>query len=221
VGLLHWPSERTLRDYSNFFKNKPGFMDEIDEQLMKEVSPTLPTSRRYVALLIDEMKVMEGLVFNKHSGEIIGFTSLGEINDELLRVEQDEQQPMMAKHVLVLMVRGLMFKLKFPYAHFGTQDATGDVLFPIVWEAVRRLEARELGVLCITADGASTNREFFRMHHDKKDPQTLYKTCNLYSPENRWLYFISDPPHLMKTVRNCWSHSGKDGSRHMKVKFNS
>jgi hypothetical protein len=77
-GFVTLPSERTLRDYSNYFKNKPGFMDEIDEQPMKEVSPILPTSRRYVALLIDEMK--EGLVFNKHSGEIIGFTSLGEMS---------------------------------------------------------------------------------------------------------------------------------------------
>lgn len=30
----------------------------------------LPESRKYVALLIDEMKVKEGLVFNKYSGEI-------------------------------------------------------------------------------------------------------------------------------------------------------
>lgn len=74
-------------------------------------------------------------------------------------------------------------------------------------------------VLCITADGASSNRKFFRMHYNKKDPQTFHKTRNIYSTDNRWLYFISDPPHLLKTVRNCWSHSGKDGTRHMKVKY--
>lgn len=105
------------------------------------------------------------------------------------------------------MVRGIMFKLEFPLAHFGTRD-----------EAIRRLEARELKVLCITADGASPNRRFFRMHYSKKDPETFfYKSRNIYSPDNRWLYFVSDPPHLIKTVRNCWSHSGKDGTRHMKV----
>ena len=64
------------------------------------------------------------------------------------------------------MVRGIMFKLEFPLAHFGTRDAAGDILFPIVWEAIRRLEARELKVLCITADGASPNRKLFRMHED-------------------------------------------------------
>ena len=66
------------------------------------------------------------------------------------------------------------------------------------------------GPLCVTADGASPNRKFFRMHFNKKDPQSLYKTPNVYSPDNRYLYFISDPPHLLKTVRNCWLHSGID-----------
>ena len=190
-GFVKLPSERTLRDYTNYFTNKPGFMDEVDEQLMSEISPNLPASRRFIALLMDEMKVKEGLVYNKYSGEIIGFTNLGDINDQLLQIEQGGEQPTVAKHVLVLMVRGIMFKLEFPLAHFGTRDAAGDILFPIVWEAIRRLEARELKVLCITADGASPNRKLFRMHCGKKDPETFfYKTRNIYSPDNRWLYLF-------------------------------
>lgn len=192
-------------------------MDEVDDQLEGEIPSSLPASRRFVAVLIDEMKVKEGLVFSKHSGEVIGFTKLGEINDELTRIEQDSELTPVAKHVLVLMVRGLLFRLNFPYAHFGTRDATGDILFPIIWEAIRRLEARELKVLCVTADGASPNRKFFKMNNSKQNQEICYKCRNFYSPDNRWLFFISDPPHLMKTVRNCWSHSGKDGSRHMKV----
>ena len=35
------------------------------------------------------------------------------------------EQPTMAKHLLVLMVCGVMFKLKFPYAHW---DVTGNIL---------------------------------------------------------------------------------------------
>lgn len=164
------------------------------------------------------MKVKEGLVFNKHSGEVIGFTNLGNVSDELLQLEKEGEQPTIAKQILVLMVRGLMFKLQFPYAHFGTRGVTADVLFPIVWEAIHRLETHEVKVLCVSADGASSNRKFFRMHYHNKDPSThSYKTRNVYSPENRWLYFISDPPHLVKTIRNCWSHSGSYGTRHMKV----
>ena len=53
-----------------------------------------------------------------------------------------------------------MFKLNFPYAHFASRGATGDMLFPLVWEAIRRLESSEIKVLCVTADGASPNRKF-------------------------------------------------------------
>ena len=199
-------------------KNKPGFQDEVDQQLLHEIPKGLSESRRYVAVLVDEMKVKEGLVFSKHSGEIIGFTNLGNINDELLRLETGEQ-PAVAKQILVLMVRGLLFKLEFPYAHFGTRGVTADVLFSILWEAIHRLEANELKVLCVTANGAIPNRKFFRMHYVKKDSSTyLYKVRNVYSPENRWLYFVSDPPHLIKTIRNCWSLSGIiHGTHHMKM----
>ena len=134
------PSERTLRDYTNYFKNKPGFQDEVDQQLLDEIPKVVSESRRYVAVLDDEMKVNEGLIFSKHSGEIIGFINLGNINDELLRLETGEQ-PAVAKQILVLMVRGLLF----------TRGVTADVHFPIVWEAIHQLEAHELKVLCVTS----------------------------------------------------------------------
>ena len=111
------------------------------------------------------------------------------------------------------MVRGLLFELEFPYAHFATEDLTADILFPIVWEAVRLLESGGLRVLCITADGASSNRKFFKMHGSD------YKTPNPYSSDGRSIDFISDPPHLIKTVRNCWASSGENGTRHMMVNF--
>ena len=40
-----------------------------------------------------------------------------------------------------------------------------------------------------------------------KDGEVVYKTVNVYSQEKRPLFFISDVPHLIKTVRNCWSNS--------------
>lgn len=164
-GFLKLPSERTLRDYTNYFNNRPGFQDETDQQLFSEIPVSLSKSKRFIALLLDEMKVKEGLVFNKHTGEIIGYTSLGDINDDLLRLEQEGERPLVAKYILALMVCGILFKLEFPYAHFATRGATGDLLFPMVWEAVRRLEARELKVMCVTADGASPNRNFFELFY--------------------------------------------------------
>ena len=86
-----------------------------------------------------------------------------------------------------------------------------------MWEAIRRLESSGLKVLCITADGAGTNRKLFCMHYNPKECTSSYKTKNSYSSDDRWLYFVADPPHLVKTIRNCWSHSGTNGSRLMQV----
>ena len=62
------------------------------------------------------------------------------------------------------MVRGILFSLEFPLAHFSTVGVTGDYLFTIVWEAIRLLETADLKVLCVVCDGASPNRKYFRMH---------------------------------------------------------
>ncbi len=145
TGFVKLPSERTLYDYTHYFRNKVGFQDEVNQQLVEEVAKlSLPSSRRFVALFIDEMKIKEGLVYNKHTGKIVGFTSLGDLNDDLLKLVQDSEQPQVAKQLLTFMVRGILFNLNFPYAHFASygatgDGATGDILFPLVWEAICRL----------------------------------------------------------------------------------
>ena len=221
-GFIQLPSERTLRDYTHFFKSAPGFHSDLNEQLKKEaVIESLPESQRFVALLIDEMKIKEDLVYDKYSGHVLGFISLGDLSDTVTRLEQgcdaEVLHPTLAKYILVLMVRGIFFRLEFPYAHFGTDGATADFLFPIIWEAIRQLEGIGFKVICVTGDGASPNRKFFRMHGEKGN--LIYKTHNPFADqkEKRSLFFVSDPPHLIKTTRNCWSHSGYGGTRLMSV----
>ena len=222
-GFVTLPSERTLRDYTNVFQSKTGFQAEVNAQLLEESKVReLPEEKKYCGLVIDEMKVKENLVYDKFTGAVTGFVSLGNINDELLELERqcrDEvNQAPMATHLLVLMVRGIFFRLQYPYAHFATRAITAEMLFPIAWEAIRQIEAIGLKVIFITADGASANRRFFKMHKGLNDSAPIYKTINIYSgPEKRPLFFYSDPPHLMKTTRNCWSHSGMNGTRLMTV----
>lgn len=50
-----------------------------------------------VIIILDEMHIREDLVFDKHSGALIGFTNLGEVNSHLLAYEhsisQSEKSP--------------------------------------------------------------------------------------------------------------------------------
>ncbi len=228
AGFIKLPSERTLRDYTNYFEHEPGFQNEILKQLRKESKlADLPDSKRFCGIIIDEMKIREGLVYCKQTGDITGFCNLGSINDDLSELERNQCDvtPKIAKQMLVIMIRGIFFKLEFPLAHFSTGDLTGEQTFPIVWEAVRRVESIGLKVIFITGDGASHNRKFFKYHRASNEALGLadkvcYRTKNRYSPKlDRWIYFFSDPPHLVKTARNCLQHSGFGGTRLMTVSY--
>lgn len=210
-GFVKLPSERTLRDYTHFFKNQPGFYPDLNLQLKKEAAiESLPQSKHYVSLVVDEMKIREDLVYDKNSGHIIGLTSLGDIGDLLSEMEQKCQgnttHPPVSQYILVLMVRGIFLKLEFPYAHFATRGITADTLFPIVWEAVRELESIGCKVISVTADGASANRKFFCMHGTQSGNNLVYKTYNPYADpkEKRPLFFVCDPPHLIKTTEKLF-----------------
>ena len=102
------------------------------------------------------------------------------------------------------MVRGLYGKLNYPYAQFACDSLCGEQLFNPVWEAIARLERLGFHVLTLTCDGTSPNQRFWKLHSD--DDMT-YKVPNPYASTPRDLYFVSDPPHLLKTIRNSWFNS--------------
>ena len=71
-----------------------------------------------------------------------------------------------------------------------------------------------LQVVAAVSDKASPNQKFIRMH--KLDEGLTYKTKNLLSPD-RDILFISDPPHLLKTLRNNLSSSTTGGTKYLWV----
>ena len=214
-GVITLPSQRTLRDYTRWIESGVGIQPEVTAQLVQEAKkPTHQEDlRSHVAVVIDEMKVKEGLVYDKHKSQVVGFVNLGDVNNQLLAFEQQlengERNHHVAKQMLVFMVRGIFSKLTFPYAQFATTGITADFLYPLLWDVIRHLECAGFKVISVTGDKASANRKLFRMHSTCSfDQDTVtYKVRNPYSKEERFLFFFSDVPHLIKTVRNCWSNS--------------
>lgn len=93
-------------------------------------------------------------------------------------------------------------KLQFAYAQFPCLSICGYHLYDIFWEAVERLQRCGFEVVACICDGLSANWTFFKLHGTDK---AQYKVLNPYSEEKHSIYFFSDPPHLLKTTRNCWA----------------
>lgn len=232
-GCLKLPSQRTLRDYTYYTKAAIGFSKEVDKMLKEaaEISTCEPR-QLYTLLALDEMHIREDLVYDKHSGALVGFANLGDINMHLqayehsLLGESPTSEPL-AGTMMVFMVRGLFSKLQFAYAQFPCCQVTGDLLYDPFWEAVYRIErcglkvrsVRDLVKCCTykfythsyccplqvlgaTLDGNAVNRRLIKLHPSPVDG-VVYKVLNPFATDGRSLFFYSDPPHLVKTARNC------------------
>ncbi|XP_022799506.1 uncharacterized protein LOC111337464 [Stylophora pistillata] len=205
--FLTLPSQRRLKDYRNAIKPQRGFNEQVIEEL-KTISNAYFDVQRYVVLLFDEMKVQANLVMDKVTGELIGFTDLGDPNVNFAVLEKAYE---IAFHILLFLVHGMCTELKFAFAHFSMREVTAVQIMPIFWEAVCILETNcNLWVIGATSDGASQNRKLYRLHKlldGGSDKDVCYRTINLFA-RHRYLYFFADAPHLIKTTRSCLLHSG-------------
>ena len=67
-GVIKLPSQRTLRDYTYYTKTTAGFSTDVDQQLIDIAKiKTCPEREKYVVMIMDEMHIREGLVWNKHA----------------------------------------------------------------------------------------------------------------------------------------------------------
>lgn len=168
-GCLSLPSERTLRDYTYYNETQIGFSTDTDKELLSLVKNYEPW-KMLMCLSMDEMYICEGVVYDRKTGQIMGFTDLGDITNHLaryiweeftemhryidtvhsLRLEREatSESPFdnVAKTMLVLMVRGLCSSLQFPYAQFACRNLKAEHMYRPVVEAICRLERLGLKV---------------------------------------------------------------------------
>ena len=203
-GCIQLPSQRTLRDYAHYISTCIGFSAEIDQSLISSLDLSIEQNR-YVVLVMDEVHVKADLVYDKFEGKLIGFVNLGETNNHLLDFENalagssDVTDCPLANSMFVLMVKGLFSHINFPYAQFTCHTLT-ELLVDPVSEAISHLERQGIHILALTCDGASSNRRLWKMHSSEKD---IYKVDNIFARDGPCpLFFISDPPHLLKTTQN-------------------
>ena len=109
--------------------------------------------------------IKEGLVFNKHTGSLIGFTDIGDVCNLLAEYEEQQsgsgsatfRRPL-AKCMVVFMVQGLFTSLKFIYAQFPSTNTKGCDLFGLLWKVIEHLTRLGLTVLAVSCDRTKNNQ---------------------------------------------------------------
>ena len=146
---------------------------------------------------------VSNVLFIFFSGALIGFADLGEVNthlsafERMLKSDRSCTKQPLAKSILVLMVRGLQFPTLVVVSRGIRCSISSGKQLGV---------SRGMGSVCLTCDGLAANRQLFRLHAPKRSKELVHKALNPYSKENRYL---SDPPHLMKTIRNCFANKNR------------
>ena len=97
---------------------------------------------------------------------MIGFTEIGDINDEILELQRkfSRKEGDLATHMLASMARSKFSHFNFPNGYFSYKVFNNDQLFPCVWEAIGVLESIGSKVHACIFDGTTPNRKVFKLH---------------------------------------------------------
>ena len=212
-NFIQLPSERLLYDYTHYLEARVGAQEEIMKEVSSKIRNSLPGEKQFHILMYDEMTVRSDLVFTKRTGEIVGYVHLDKVELELLHLESElgdtpfeKNKP--AKKVLVFMLQGITNDIKEVVGIYPTDNLTAVQLYTRCWDVIFKLEKNELPVIALVCDGASANRKIFKMHGSAdKTSKFVYVTKNFASGDERDLFFLVDPSHLLKTLRNCFANS--------------
>ena len=220
--VLRLPSGRTLNDYRNFNYPSSGWqMSHIEAMSNHFKTLKLRKKDRLGALLFDEVKIKEGLVFDPSTWELVGFTDLGDncdLTDSKLSISSEEKskktspKEKLATHILQFFYKSIFGSFSYPCAYFLTRGINAMKLNRIFWQGVSMLHGFEFEVLLVCCDGAPENRKFICINSGYEG--SLCKAYNYYS--RLPMFFLSDPPHLVKKLRNNLFKSGdrEDGNRY-------
>ena len=210
-GFLKFPHKSTLLKHTASTNMSTGYRYNFIKEFINDIKlSTLREHQKNVSLLFDEIKIKFGLVFSWPTERLVGFTDLGDVNNELYDfnrlIKQGCKKPDLATHVLTLISLGLFKYFNYPVGYYVSVGFDSDQLYPVVWEGVGILEGLGIYVGAFVSDGASQNRKFCRLHEctpkeNVSVDDVVYWTWNRFN-ESEKIFFISDPSHVIKTLRN-------------------
>ncbi|XP_043478297.1 uncharacterized protein LOC122508805 isoform X1 [Leptopilina heterotoma] len=189
--VLILPSPVTLSRYMKHLKSTYGFQSYVFTGLKVKTESMDPENRRGI-FAINEVKLSEAVTFDRVNLKVEGFTDIEDYTPE-------HQKGVRGDHALVIMFQP--FKGNFVQTvgcFLSRGSANGSVLHKIVLEGVALAEEASLFIDAVVTDGATWNRNMWKNFRISEKCVSAPHPCDV----KRRLWFLSDYPHLAKSLRN-------------------
>ena len=184
------PSVTTLRRSVRLINLKPGF-HQIILNGIKEKAVSLNEQESLVTIAFDEMSIKTNLTYNERIDNVIGYEDLG----------NGERTPNIANYASVFMIRSIQGSWKQSIGYFLTSGPmTADIIVEKLLECISHV--RDCGLIpkVIICDQGPSNRGFYKLLKVNDD--------QYFINDNHRIYFLYDPPHLLKSIRNNLYNNG-------------
>lgn len=189
------PSEVTISRLISNANIGPGINENLFEQLKKKVKQMSDTDK-LCSLIFDEMSIMPHFYYNRKRDQVLGFVDNGET-----------KKPIIADHVVVFMVRGVIKNYKQAvYYSFCSGSTPKLELAMQINKITTKLQEVGLKVITTVCDQGATNTS--AINHLIKNTRETYLKKNLdlhdaiFEVNGEKIIPLYDVPHLLKGLRN-------------------
>lgn len=186
---------RTIRNWYSAINGSPGFT-ECSFSVLKEKADEAKAKGESlnVCLMHDDMSIRKHSQWSSEEGKFLGHINAG-------KNENYGICSPLANQCNALMVTGIGKKFKIPIGYFLIQSLCAEERAALLYEAMYKLKAIGVIVCAITNDGHIVNITTARILGVDYDADKPYFK-NPFD-EEKVVYAILDPPHMLKLARNC------------------
>ena len=185
---MYLPSVAVLKRHISNCLHAPGICPKLMAIAKKKFAGANPHERRCL-LTLDSMSLKQTLSYSLANDRVVGFVS---------QIVCDDNKPQIADNILVLMLRGIFSNWKHVIGHYLIRHSVGhECVQRIIFEALSSCTSANMNVMAVVCDQESTQWQAVKSmcqpgHTFFNNPET-----------GSAVYFVVDPPHLLKNTRNA------------------
>jgi hypothetical protein len=188
------PSYRTLCRQIQSAPFSPGVQHDVLQWLRLKMESKSDADKLCV-LLFDEMQLKAHVEMDQGLRRVVGYVS-----PELQPTSDKE----LATHAMVFMLRGLTSSWKQTVAYLFTGASTKrEPLWNFAKQVISVSEAAGFRIQAVISDMGPTNTGLWNHVGIESSRKTISPTIEHPCSADRLLYFMADPPHLLKNLWNC------------------